>query len=78
MQPSTTLTAEQIAKLPPEQVARAVAAFGRESVTGGDLAAHIAREALIDLWQQHRQLPNRAQTVADLVAIEIASLRGAS
>lgn len=72
MQPndSNTLDAAQLAKFPPETIAAAVAKFSQESANG-DLTGTIAREALLDLWQQYRGLDNRAQTVTDLCEIEV-------
>jgi hypothetical protein len=72
---TTRLSADQIALLPPVQVARLVATLGRQSVSG-DFSATIARETLIDLWREHKGFANRAQAISDLVEIEIAGRRG--
>lgn len=67
---SRRLDTAQLALFDPEFVARAAARFSRDAA-GGDLAAYETREALLDLWQAHRGLDNRAQTVGDLIEIEI-------
>lgn len=67
---SNRLDAAQIARLSPETVAAAAARFSRDAA-GGDHAAHVAREALLDAWREHRGLDTRAQAVADLMAVEI-------
>jgi len=70
---TTRFSADWLAKMSPEQVARAVATFGRESVTGGDYAAHIAREAVIDAWMELRGFEDRAAAITDLIRIDLAA-----
>jgi hypothetical protein len=67
---STPLTAAQLARLSPQQVAALAAQCARDAANG-DHAAYVTKETLLDLWQQHRGLDNRAQAVADLMEIEI-------
>lgn len=75
MQHSNRLETAQIARFTPEQLARAISTFGSESVSGGNLQAHIAREALIDLYMELHGIDSRAQAISNLVAIEVASRR---
>lgn len=70
MQHSNKLDAAQLAQFSPEAIARYAAICGREAVSG-NYESHVTREAIIDAWQEHRGLANRAEAISDLTAIAI-------